>query len=209
MDGKPVVLPLDISQASLPAGTFAWLDELGVKAVDREATAKALQGLWDAWRSNGLLRVSGKLDSNGHGTEMYVSSWSSREKWLTPRTGVKIVADDFALSKNPQIKELGDEGRVHPLERTAAEGALFYHKNRTGGNIACYGYGAGIAMSSMDALVAAGGKPANFLDGGGGATEANVRAAMSVIMNDKDAKVIFVNSFGGITKMVGYVLRRR
>lgn len=69
-DGKPLVLPLDITQKSLPAGTNAWLDELGVKAGDREATAKALQGLWDAWRSNGLLRVSGNLDSNGHGTEM-------------------------------------------------------------------------------------------------------------------------------------------
>lgn len=126
------------------------------------------------------------------------------------RTGVKIIADDFALKKYPQVKELGDEAAVHPLERTAAEGALFYHKSRSGGNIACYGYGAGIAMSTMDALVAAGGKPANFLDGGGGATEANVRAAMTVIMNDTDADVIFVNSFGGITKMVssGLVSRR-
>lgn len=186
MDGKPVVLPLDITSASLPAGTNAWLSDLGIKAGDREATAKALQGVWDAWRTNGLLRVSGKLDSNGHGTEL---------------TGIKIIADDFALNKYPANRALGDENRIHPLERTAAEGSLFYHKNRSGGNIACYGYGAGIAMSTMDALVAAGGTPANFLDGGGGATVANVRAAMSVIMNDKDAKVIFVNSFGGITKM--------
>lgn len=70
MNGKAVVLPLDISQASIPAGTNAWLDEIGVKAMDREQTAKALQGLWDAWRNNGLLRVSGKLDSNGHGVDM-------------------------------------------------------------------------------------------------------------------------------------------
>ncbi|BEJ11965.1 hypothetical protein CspHIS471_0204250 [Cutaneotrichosporon sp. HIS471] len=185
-DGKSVVLPLDISSASLPAGTNAWLGDIGIQAGEREATTKALQGVWDAWRNNGLLRVSGKLESNGHGTEL---------------TGVTVIADDFALSKYPANKALGDEKRIHPLERTAAEGSLFYHKNRTGGNIACYGYGAGIAMSSMDALVAEGGTPANFLDGGGGATVANVKAAMSVIMNDPDAKVIFVNSFGGITKM--------
>ncbi|BEI81356.1 hypothetical protein CcaverHIS002_0205160 [Cutaneotrichosporon cavernicola] len=185
-DGKSVVLPLDITSASLPAGTNAWLGDIGIQAGEREATTKALQGVWDAWRNNGLLRVSGKIESNGHGTEL---------------TGVKVIADDFALTKYPETKALGDEKRIHPLERTAAEGSLFYHKNRTGGNIACYGYGAGIAMSSMDALVAEGGTPANFLDGGGGATVANVKAAMSVVMNDPDAKVIFVNSFGGITKM--------
>lgn len=119
------------------------------------------------------------------------------------RTSIEVVADDFALKNHPHIATLGDEARVHPLERTAAAGGLFYHKNRAGGNIACYGYGAGIAMSTNDALVAAGGSPANFLDGGGGATRENVAAALEVVMTDEEAKVLFINSFGGITKMVG------
>jgi succinyl-CoA synthetase beta subunit len=58
-------------------------------------------------------------------------------------------------------------------------------------------------------------QPANFLDGGGGATEANVRAAMDVLLSDPDVRVIFINSFGGLTKMdliangVVEILRKR
>lgn len=57
-------------------------------------------------------------------------------------------------------------------------------------------------MSTMDVLAVVGGKPANFLDGGGGATEANVRAALDVITADEDVVVCFVNTFGGLTRTV-------
>lgn len=183
-DGKPIVLPLDILEKSLPTETEAWLNKLGIAKANHAAATATLKGLWEAWRDNGLIRVSANLNPG--------------ENELT---GVEVHADDFALNLYPETKKIGDISKQHPLEKTAAEGKLFYHKNRTGGNIACYGYGAGIAMGTMDALVAEGGQPANFLDGGGGATVENVRAAMSVVMNDKDADVIFVNSFGGITKM--------
>lgn len=183
-DGTPIVLPLDILEKSLPTETEAWLNKLGIAKANHAAAKETLKGLWAAWRDNGLIRVSANLNPS--------------ENELT---GIEVHADDFALNLYPGTKKIGDVSNVHPLEKTAAEGKLFYHKNRTGGNIACYGYGAGIAMGTMDALVAAGGTPANFLDGGGGATVENVKAAMSVIMNDTDADVIFVNSFGGITKM--------
>lgn len=125
---------------------------------------------------------------------------------------IVTIIDDFTLPGRPEIRALGKP--AHPLEDKAEAGKLFYHK--ADGNIACYGYGAGIAMSTMDALAAAGGRvsgttegrhkltpsqPANFLDGGGGATIANVHAAMDIILSDRDADVIFVNSFGGLTKM--------
>ena len=48
-------------------------------------------------------------------------------------------------------------------------------------------------------------QPANFLDNGGGATPANVRAALELLFSDPDVKVIFINSFGGLTKMVGRI----
>jgi succinyl-CoA synthetase beta subunit len=114
------------------------------------------------------------------------------------------------------LKDIAETADRHPLEKKASLAGLFYHKRKEGegGNIGSFGYGAGVAMSTMDALAVAGGRvsqeppvplpdssqPANFLDGGGGATEANVRAALDVLMSDPDVKVIFVNSFGGITK---------
>jgi succinyl-CoA synthetase beta subunit len=60
--------------------------------------------------------------------------------------------------------------------------------------------GAGLAMSTMDIIAHCGGKPANFLDVGGGADEARVTKAFSIILKDPDVKGIFVNIFGGIVK---------
>lgn len=75
--------------------------------------------------------------------------------FLTSTSGnIRVVADDFALKDHPGVRELG--APAHPLEDQAEAGKLFYHKGD--GNIACYGYGAGIAMSTMDALCAAGGR---------------------------------------------------
>jgi succinyl-CoA synthetase beta subunit len=67
------------------------------------------------------------------------------------------------VKKHPDLRLLGDGDLIHPLERKAAEGGLFYHKSRAAGTIGWYGYGAGVAMSTMDALVAAGGKVGSCL----------------------------------------------
>ncbi|RSH93535.1 hypothetical protein EHS25_007893 [Saitozyma podzolica] len=223
-DGSPAVLPLDISCDELPTGARAWVERLGIPDGQRESFLKAIHGIWRAWLENDLVRLIATV----------------RPGKRTVISAVEAVADDFALKKHPDVRALGDGDLIHPLERKAAEGGLFYHKSRTEGNIGCFGYGAGVAMSTMDALVAAGGKdlervtphiqflhysylytrllipqPANFLDGGGGATEANVRAAMDVLLSDPDVRVIFINSFGGLTKMdliangVVEILRKR
>ena len=176
----PIQLPLDVSKDTLPVESDAFFAKLG---GNPKGAKDVVQGLWKTWRDNDLLRITGKLD---------VGSGKLND--------LHVVADDFGLYRS-NLKELADAAKVHPLETQAEAGRLFYHKSREGGNIACYGYGAGIAMSTMDALLGAGGKAANFLDGGGGATEANVRAAMGVITSDPDADVIFINSFGGLTKM--------
>jgi succinyl-CoA synthetase beta subunit len=66
------------------------------------------------------------------------------------------------------------------------------------GNIACLVNGAGLAMATMDIIQYAGGKPANFLDVGGGATKEQVVAAFKIILSDKNVQGILVNIFGGI-----------
>ncbi|GFZ44366.1 SCS-alpha [Saitozyma sp. JCM 24511] len=184
-DGSAVVLKLDITKDSLPSETRGWLSKLGIPQESRNDFTATVEGIWKAWLENDLLRV---ITTVQPGEQTNIS-------------GTEIFADDFGLKKHPELGSLGNDNLVHPLEQKAAEGGLFYHKSRERGNIGCFGYGAGVAMSTMDALAAAGGKPANFMDGGGGATEANVRAAMDVLLSDPDIEVIFINSFGGITRM--------
>jgi len=68
------------------------------------------------------------------------------------------------------------------------------------GDIACLVNGAGLAMGTMDIIQLAGGRPANFLDVGGGANEARVTAAFKILLSDPGVRVVLVNIFGGIMK---------
>jgi succinyl-CoA synthetase beta subunit len=88
---------------------------------------------------------------------------------------------------------LGEEA---PLEIEAAKHNLNYIK--LDGNIACLVNGAGLAMATMDIIQHFGGRPANFLDVGGGATQDQVAAAFRIIVQDPNVKGILVNIFGGI-----------
>ncbi len=60
--------------------------------------------------------------------------------------------------------------------------------------------GAGLAMGTMDIVKLYGGKPANFLDVGGGATKERVAAAFKLILSDPNVKAVLVNIFGGIVR---------
>lgn len=85
-----------------------------------------------------------------------VSSYSESLLMLL-RALLEVVADDFALYRQPDIAAICNTTELHQLETKAKAAGLFYHKTKSG-NIAAYGYGAGVAMSTMDALSVAGGK---------------------------------------------------
>ena len=68
------------------------------------------------------------------------------------------------------------------------------------GSVGVIANGAGLAMSTVDVVNQVGGKPANFLDIGGGANADVMAGALEVINNDPDVKSIFINIFGGITR---------
>ena len=68
------------------------------------------------------------------------------------------------------------------------------------GSVGVIANGAGLAMSTVDIVNQVGGKPANFLDIGGGANAEVMAGALEVINNDPNVKSIFINIFGGITK---------
>ena len=108
----------------------------------------------------------------------------------------KISLDDNALYRHPELIEMRDLAEEAPLEIEASDYSLNYIK--LDGNIACLVNGAGLAMATMDLIDHFGGRPANFLDVGGGATTEQVTAAFRIILQDPNVKGIFVNIFGGI-----------
>ncbi len=110
----------------------------------------------------------------------------------------KLNFDDNALYRHPEIAKLRDPDEEDAREREAHEIDLAYVG--LDGNIGCMVNGAGLAMATLDMIQVCGGRPANFLDVGGGADEAKVKAAFSLILRDASVVAILVNIFGGIVR---------
>lgn len=110
----------------------------------------------------------------------------------------KFNFDANALYRHKDIVELRDYDEEDPKEIEASKYDLSYIP--LDGNIGCMVNGAGLAMATMDTISYYGGKPANFLDVGGGATTEKVTEAFKIILSDPNVKGIFVNIFGGIMK---------
>jgi succinyl-CoA synthetase beta subunit len=110
----------------------------------------------------------------------------------------KMLIDDNALFRHPDLAEIRDIDEEAPAETEARRHGLSFIK--LDGNIGCMVNGAGLAMTSMDIVKLFGGEPANFLDIGGGAGAEKVAAAMRIILADPNVKAVLFNIFGGITR---------
>jgi len=110
----------------------------------------------------------------------------------------KITLDDNALFRHLELNEMRDLQGETEAQRQARQADLSYVK--LDGDIGCMVNGAGLAMATMDLVDLYGGRPANFLDIGGGARANKVAAALHIILADSDVKVILINIFGGITR---------
>ena len=110
----------------------------------------------------------------------------------------KMVLDDNALFRHPDLAEMRDLDEEDPAETEAHKYSLTYIK--LDGNIGCMVNGAGLAMTTMDMIKLFGGEPANFLDIGGGAGAEKVSAALRIILSDRNVKAVLFNIFGGITR---------
>jgi succinyl-CoA synthetase beta subunit len=110
----------------------------------------------------------------------------------------KIVLDESALYRHPELEAMRDLNEEEPAETAAREAGISFIK--LDGNIGCMVNGAGLAMATMDLVKLAGGEPANFLDIGGGAKADRVLAAFRIILDDPKVRAILVNIFGGITR---------
>lgn len=149
------------------------------------AFGKIARGLWEAYLNN---------DANlAEINPLVITS----EKELLAVDG-KMVIDDNALFRHPDLAELRDLDLDAEAEIEAREHGLSYIK--LDGNIGCMVNGAGLAMTTMDIIKLYGGEPANFLDIGGGADAEKVEVALKIILSDPNVKAVLFNIFGGITR---------
>jgi succinyl-CoA synthetase beta subunit len=122
---------------------------------------------------------------------------------VTPEAEVKALdskftVDDSALFRHPDVAGMRDVEAADPLETFAGEKGVTYVK--LDGEVGILGNGAGLSMSTVDVVVVAGGRPANFCDLGGGGDAQGVVDALEVITRDEQVRSIFFNIFGGITR---------
>jgi succinyl-CoA synthetase beta subunit len=110
----------------------------------------------------------------------------------------KLVLDDNALFRHPELAAMRDIEEEDPVEVEAGKHNLNFVK--LDGNVGCMVNGAGLAMATMDIIKLSGGAPANFLDVGGGANAKTVEAGFRIILKDPAVKAILINIFGGIVR---------
>jgi succinyl-CoA synthetase beta subunit len=112
----------------------------------------------------------------------------------------RIIIDDNALFRHQEYKKrlLEGESELSPQELQALKEDLAYVK--LDGNIGVIGNGAGLVMATLDTMQHYGGKPANFLDVGGGAPSEKTALALRLVLSDPNVKALFINILGGITR---------
>ena len=110
----------------------------------------------------------------------------------------KVTLDDSSLFRHPDNAALRATKDEDPQEQMARERGLTYVK--LDGNVGVLGNGAGLVMSTLDVVALAGGRPANFLDAGGGSKAEAITSAVEVILSNPNVTAVLFNIFGGITR---------
>ncbi|OLD11319.1 MAG: succinate--CoA ligase subunit beta [Chloroflexi bacterium 13_1_40CM_3_70_6] len=110
----------------------------------------------------------------------------------------KLELDDNALFRQPDLARLREVAKDEEAEESAR--ALGFSFVQLDGDVGIIGNGAGLVMATLDAVRNAGGRAANFLDVGGGAKEAIVKAALEIVLSNPRVRSVLINIFGGITR---------
>jgi len=177
--------PLDVYEGLRPFQARALAYGLGLKGESAKQGAKVLSGLARLFldRDCSLAEINPLVELRD-GSVIALDA--------------KVNFDDNALFRHPDLEALRDPEEEDPAEARAAAHDLSYVN--LDGNIGCMVNGAGLAMGTMDIIQHHGGRPANFLDVGGGASADRVTEAFKIICDDPNVKAILVNIFGGIVK---------
>jgi len=110
----------------------------------------------------------------------------------------KVSIDDNTIFRHDDYKEYRDILTTDPQEKIAKEKGIAYIK--LDGEVGVMGNGAGLVMSTLDLVQLAGGKAANFLDVGGGASGEQIAAGLEIVLSDPKVRSVLVNIFGGIVR---------
>jgi succinyl-CoA synthetase beta subunit len=184
---KLVREPIDPAIGMMPFQARRLAVALGLKGELIGQGARLLLGIYNTWWESDATLVE---------INPLCIILTTENKLALEALDAKISLDDNALYRHPDLQAMRDLGEEAPLEIEAGRHNLNYIK--LDGNIACLVNGAGLAMATMDIIQHFGGKPANFLDVGGGASQEQVAAAFNIILQDPNVKGILVNIFGGI-----------
>jgi succinyl-CoA synthetase beta subunit/malate-CoA ligase subunit beta len=158
---------------------------IGLRGRQISEAAKLMQALYKCFREkDALLAEINPLAEVNDGKFMALDA--------------KMSFDSNAMFRRPTITELRDFDEEDSKEVEASAHGLNYIA--LDGNVGCIVNGAGLAMATMDAISFHGGKPANFLDVGGGASPEKVGNAFRIVLQDPNVKIILVNIFAGINR---------
>ncbi len=155
-------------------------------------SGRAVAGFGDT--VSALVGLAGGLDA----LLVEINPLILREDGTLVAGDAKIEIDDNALFRQPALEALRDPRQGDAKDEEARARGLQYIA--LDGDIGCLVNGAGLAMATMDLIAQAGGRPANFLDVGGGTTAQKVAEALTLLARDPRVKVVLVNIFGGIVR---------
>lgn len=214
-----VLIDPSLSQLALMASAEggADIEELSEKAPEKILKMKISPGagfsFWHAWELGGFLGFSKKEEikkifSIGKSLcRLFIEKDASLAE-INPLAQTaqgdlialdgKMSFDESALSRQPDLKLIYERQEREESEAIALRNGLSFIK--LDGEIGCMVNGAGLAMATMDIIKLYGGRPANFLDVGGGAEEEKVKKAFEIILKSKEVKSVLVNIFGGIMR---------
>lgn len=178
----------------------AWIDPLvGLRAfhaADVASQAGIAPELLGAFQER-VLQV-GRIQAEQDALLVEINPLALLEDGRLIALDAKVETDDNAAFRHAEWGAGDTKGAEHPLERRAREEGLAYVK--LSGNVGVIGNGAGLVMATLDMIQRQGGRPANFLDIGGGAKAEVVRRALRLVLDDPDVSAVLINVFGGITR---------
>jgi succinyl-CoA synthetase beta subunit len=178
------IFPFDPFLGLLSHEAFDVVRWLGIPLDDRGEAIRQLKAL-----AQGFFSCDATL--------VEINPWALTPSGLVA-LDAKVTLDDNALYRHPQFTRWKTQDADTPSEAKSKRIGINYVG--LSGSIGCMVNGAGLAMATMDLIKLHGGEPANFLDVGGGADEAQVREAFKLILADRSVKAVLINIFGGIMK---------
>ena len=157
----------------------------GVPNAQRDAVALVAQQLYSVFMTSDAMTIE-------------INPLFIQEDGSVVAGDAKLEVDDNALFRQPELAQWKEVGPGEEQEEAAK--ALGFSYVQLSGDVGIIGNGAGLVMSTLDAVQNAGGTAANFLDVGGGAKEEVVKAALEIVLANPKVRSVFINIFGGITR---------